>query len=141
MPYGKTNDFFYSGHVGCCIINFLEFRAIGWDRFARFSLLTCVCQICLMVCLRGHYFIDLISGVIFAHYTWMISERYSYLVDVHVFKIPFRKRFPLFTNSCTNCQHPIKLWAPGHSHSEQLNKSWGRDKDAEILSPPTSLSP
>jgi uncharacterized surface protein with fasciclin (FAS1) repeats len=40
-----------------------------------------------MVCLRGHYFIDLISGVIFAHYIWMMSERYSYLVDVKLFKI------------------------------------------------------
>jgi hypothetical protein len=63
-----------------------------------------------MVTLRGHYFIDLISGMIFAHYAWMLSERYSYLVDVNLFHIPFEKRFPLFTQSCSNCQHPVTLW-------------------------------
>lgn len=64
-----------------------------------------------MVCLRGHYFIDLISGVIFAHYAWMLSERYSYLVDVKLFRIPFQKRFPMFTRSCPRCQLPVSLWA------------------------------
>lgn len=63
-----------------------------------------------MVCLRGHYFIDLISGVIFAHYIWMMSERYSYLVDVKLFNIPFKKRFPMYTHSCVKCQHPVTLW-------------------------------
>ena len=94
MPYGKTNDFFFSGHVGCCIINYLEYSAIGWRKLARFSAVTCIFQVALMVSLRGHYFIDLISGVVFAHYLWMLSERYSYLVDVKVFRIPFEKRFP-----------------------------------------------
>ena len=118
VPYGKTNDFFFSGHVGCCVINYLEFRSIGWHRIARFSLVTCVFQIALMVCLRGHYFIDLISGIIFAHYCWMLSERYSYLVDVYIFRIPFHKRFPLFTKSCTNCQHPVDIWAKGQHQGE-----------------------
>lgn len=110
MPYGKTNDFFFSGHVGCCIINILEFNAFGWYRFGYFSLATCIMQIMLMIALRGHYFIDLVSGVIFAHYIWMMAERYSYVVDVKVFRIPFKKRFPMYTNSCSKCQHPIQLW-------------------------------
>ena len=96
--------------MGCCIINFLEYRANGWYRFATFSWITCICQTFLMVTLRGHYFIDLISGMIFAHYAWMLAERYSYLVDVNLFHIPFAKRFPLFTQSCPNCQHPVSLW-------------------------------
>jgi hypothetical protein len=41
-----------------------------------------------MICLRGHYTIDLITGIIFGHYVWMMAEKYSYLVDVKVFKIP-----------------------------------------------------
>ncbi len=67
-------------------------------------------QVLLMVALRGHYFIDLISGVIFAHYIWMMAERYSFLIDVKIFRMPFKKRFPLYTNSCAKCQHPINLW-------------------------------
>jgi len=121
VPYGKTNDFFFSGHVGCCIINMLEFRAFGWYRFAWFSLATGVMQILLMIALRGHYFIDLISGVIFAHYIWMMAERYSYIIDVKIFRIPFRKRFPLYTNSCKKCQTPIHIWVDKNETQDSLN--------------------
>jgi len=27
VPYGKTNDFFFSGHIACCVVNMLEYRA------------------------------------------------------------------------------------------------------------------
>ena len=40
----------------------------------------------------------------------MMSERYSYMVDVKLFSIPFKKRFPLYTHSCVKCQHPVTLW-------------------------------
>ena len=95
VPYGSTNDFFYSGHIGCCMLCFLEFRASKWTHWAYYSLITMIAQAMLMIALRGHYVIDLISGVIFAHYFWMLSERLSYLIDVKLFRIPLKKRFPL----------------------------------------------
>lgn len=110
VPYGRTNDFFFSGHIGCCMINYCEYQAHGWGKFAKFSLLTLACQSLLMLAVRGHYVIDLVAGVVFAHYIWMMTERYSYLVDVKVFNIPFRKRFPLYTSSCAHCQHPVNSW-------------------------------
>ena len=63
-----------------------------------------------MTSLRGHYFIDMFSGIIFAHYFWLLAERYSYLVDVKIFNIPFHKRFPWFSRSCHTCQTPINIW-------------------------------
>jgi hypothetical protein len=42
VPYGSTNDFFYSGHVGCCIICALEYWAIGWKKMSYFSFITCL---------------------------------------------------------------------------------------------------
>ena len=40
VPYGETADFFYSGHVGICMIMFLEFWAVGWKFMAIYSLFT-----------------------------------------------------------------------------------------------------
>ena len=77
-------------------------------------------QIVLMICLRGHYFIDLVSGVIFAHYIWMMAERYSFVVDVKLFRMPFKKRFPMFTNSCKKCQHPIHLWVDQNETQDSI---------------------
>ncbi|CDW84832.1 surfeit locus 1 family protein [Stylonychia lemnae] len=81
-----------------------------------FYILRALMQFSLMICLRGHYMIDLVSGIVFAHYFWLLSERYSYLVDVKLFKIPFHKRFPMFTRSCPKCQHPMELWSDPHSN-------------------------
>ncbi len=120
VPYGKTNDFFFSGHVGCCVIMMLEFRAYGWYRFQWFSFATAIMQVLLMIALRGHYFIDLISGVIFSHYIWMMAERYSFIIDVKVFRMPFKKRFPLYTNSCVKCQHPISLWVDKNETQDSI---------------------
>ena len=79
--YYQTNDFFYSGHVGSCILVGLEAHAKGifWlEMFAWFGTLV---QTLVMIFLRGHYFIDLVAGAVFAHYFFLLSNRYCYIVD------------------------------------------------------------
>ena len=119
VPYGKTNDFFFSGHVGACVICFCEYMAIGWTKLGYFSLFSLINQIALMIALRGHYVIDLIAGVVFGHYAWIMAERYSYLIDVKLFRMPFHRRFLTFNNSCSNCQHPIQLWCEAKVNSKK----------------------
>ena len=82
VPYGATNDFFFSGHVGCCLICALEFNLVFKQaekvqnlktmklatRMVYFSIATLCAQVFIMMATRGHYTIDLIVGVIIAHY-------------------------------------------------------------------------
>lgn len=103
VPYGTTNDFFYSGHIGCCVLCALEFKASKWGKWSYFSLITMIFQTSLMIALRGHYVIDLVTGIVFAHYFWLFAERYSYLIDVSLFRIPLKKRFPMVNTVCTSC--------------------------------------
>jgi len=92
VPYGETADFFYSGHVGICMINFLEFWAVGWYFMSIYAIFVMFCQIFLMIALRSHYSMDMISGIIFGHYMWILCEKYSYIVDWYIFRIPLEKR-------------------------------------------------
>ena len=46
-----------------------------------FGYLTSFMQVILMICLRGHYTIDMISGLIYAHYFYMIACKHLHLVD------------------------------------------------------------
>lgn len=92
VPYGKTADFFYSGHVGICMINYLEFSAVGWRLWALFAIFVSGCQVFLMITLRSHYSIDLLAGFLFAHYMFLICEKYSYIIDWWIFRIPLSKR-------------------------------------------------
>ena len=73
VPYGGTNDFFYSGHIGCCVLCFLEFKHYGWVRARYLCLVIMTCNIMLLLVTRGHYTIDMIAGAIFAHYFYMLS--------------------------------------------------------------------
>ena len=45
-----------------------------------------------MIALRSHYSMDMLSGIIFGHYMWILCEKYSYFVDWHIFGIPLEKR-------------------------------------------------
>jgi len=83
IAYGSTNDFFYSGHVGACIMCHLEFKRWAsdmkdahvirrWTIAKWLSLVACAIQMILMLITRGHYFIDIVGGLIFGHYFYMI---------------------------------------------------------------------
>lgn len=77
------------------MIMYLEFDAVGWFWLSVYSLFVMILQIFLMIALRSHYSIDMFAAVLFAHYLWMMSERYSYIIDWHIFKIPLEKRMAL----------------------------------------------
>lgn len=74
VNYDKTNDFFYSGHVGMPLIAALEWRKNGFTIPA----IVCVFVSCLegftVFITRTHYSIDIIAGIVFAHYFYLISD-------------------------------------------------------------------
>ena len=51
---------------------------------AYFGYLTSFMQILLMIALRSHYSIDMISGLIFAHYFYIIASKYCDYVDFRI---------------------------------------------------------
>ena len=85
VPYGWTNDFFYSGHSGACVLCLCEFKSMGkrvdglWRKccfsLQTLSVLSLGFQVFLMLVTRGHYSIDLISGAVFAHYCHLLALR------------------------------------------------------------------
>jgi len=68
VPYGTTTDFFYSGHVGICMIHYLEYVSIGWNWMSYYAIFVLIAQLFLMIVLRSHYSIDMISGIIIAYW-------------------------------------------------------------------------
>ena len=92
VPYGRTADFFYSGHVGICMIHYMEYASIGWKWMSYYTLFVMIAQIFLMTVLRSHYSIDMAAGMVIAYWQFVLAEKYSYLVDWHIFGIPLFKR-------------------------------------------------
>jgi hypothetical protein len=65
----------------------------------------------MLVFCRAHYSIDIFGGYVFGHYFWMLAEKWTWVVDYHMLKIPFHKRFPNFRRKCFKCSEPINQWA------------------------------
>ena len=91
VPTGKTTDFFFSGHVGYCLIAAMEFHALGWKRMWAFCAITTLFESLVMIVLRGHYSIDLMAGLIFAHWSFIMASRANRFLERSV--LPRALRF------------------------------------------------
>ena len=81
VPYLKTSDFFFSGHVGFTTITILENYTYNHTSFLLLSIFTLITESFVMIVTRGHYCIDIIAGVVFAHYIWLLSGYVAPKID------------------------------------------------------------
>ena len=81
ISYGYTSDFFFSGHVGIMTFITLEHHKHKNSQMMGLAAFGILFEFFTMVVLRGHYSIDLFSGIIFGHYFWMMSKKLCKAVD------------------------------------------------------------
>jgi len=81
VPYGRTNDFFWSGHVAIPIICGYEFKSHGHKYLFYFAIFTSLSEWITMLCLSGHYTIDMIFGIIYVLYSLKLVEFFISKVD------------------------------------------------------------
>jgi len=74
VSYHKTSDFFFAGQIGLFLVCALELWSFEMKIFSVVSYFGVGLHFFMMVVLRGHYFIDLISGLMAAHYFHMMSD-------------------------------------------------------------------
>ena len=103
VPYHDTNDFFFSGHVGTCVLMILEYKAAKYWKMMAFTIFICVNQWVLMTFVKTHYIIDLATGAILAHYCHMGAEWISFWVDVKLLGNPGKPRLQMYYKPCPCC--------------------------------------
>lgn len=128
VTYGIYNSFYFSQYLGLGLIHFLEFRDHEYHKLKYAMGLTLLCMTMMLIFCRAQYSIDILGGFIFGHYFWMLAERWSWLIDYGLMKIPFHKRFPYFKSKCFMCKAPINKWAT------LLINNNGKITDDEMLS-------
>ena len=77
----KFNDYFFSFSVGLPILCAQEF--FKEKNYVLFGLcfLSSLFELLIMVFTRGNYIIDLVSGIVFAHYVYMLVDEYIHYLD------------------------------------------------------------
>ena len=111
QPYGHRNDFFFCHSLGFMLIIFLEFKATGCIKLAFATMLTIIIGSLFLLITRATYSIDILGGLFFGHYFWILSERISWLLDFEWFHQPFHLRHPNFQDKCGRCMDPVNIWA------------------------------
>jgi len=84
VPYFKTTDYFFSGHVSLPILLGIEFYKTGRKRLSIFCAITTVYEFIMMLLLRGHYSIDLYAALIFSCYYARIAETLCKPLDKYI---------------------------------------------------------
>lgn len=110
VPYHDSSDFYFSGHLGTCFILVLETRTKGWYRFSGYCIFVLLNQWFFMIFTRSHYLIDMVTGIIVAHYAHMIGERVSWLVDCKIMRMHLAPKESLQSNQFSQ--------EPKDAHSE-----------------------
>jgi len=93
------------------LIIFLEFKATGCIKLAFSTMLTIIIASLFLLITRATYSIDILGGLLFGHYFWILSERISWLLDFEWFHQPFHLRHPNFQDKCGRCMEPVNTWA------------------------------
>jgi hypothetical protein len=90
VSYHNTTDFLFSGHVGINLLSALDTYQYGMKKLSFMAFAGIFVQIFTMIVFRGHYSIDLVAGLIAAHYFHIISYKlthvFDYLVNIDVSK-------------------------------------------------------
>lgn len=81
VPYFRTPDFFFSGHIGCSLILSLSFKDWGYTTFSYYYIFVLFVEALMMTLTRAHYSIDIIFGFIFGHYVFLLSKKASSYFD------------------------------------------------------------
>jgi len=119
VPYHDLNDFFFSGHVGTCMLITLEYRAQRWYKLSYFTSFILINQWIMLTLVRTHYCIDLFAGIIIAHYCFLGAEKVVYFFDVKILGLPGKKRKRLFFKPCKNCGWSNKCASDYMTNAEQ----------------------
>jgi len=87
VPYGRTSDFFYSGHCGFLVIVAAEWFTLGYKKMSLITHLVNIYMAFVMVICRIHFSIDITTGMVFGHYLYIIARHYSPVLDELCLKI------------------------------------------------------
>jgi len=81
VPYAKSNNLFFSGQIGIPVIIGFEFDRMEMKIPMVLCIIITAMESVILLTMRANYIIDILSGILIAHYTFLMAERYIYIID------------------------------------------------------------
>ena len=87
VPYGRSSDFFFSGHCGFLNICALEWLRNGKSNYFKVVEVINAYMAFVMLVFRIHYAIDIVVAIFFSHYIFLFVEWHLEFIDSLVLRI------------------------------------------------------
>jgi hypothetical protein len=84
VPLIRAADFFYSGHAGSAVVLGMQFKELGYSELFYVSIFISLYEAFVLCSTRGHYGIDIIFGILMAHYSYFLATPLGEFLDNHV---------------------------------------------------------
>lgn len=81
VPYGRGSDFFFSGHIGFVVICANEWKKNNKPQMVNFITIGGIYTAFMLIAYRIHYSIDVIAGIIVAHWCFMLIDQNKEHID------------------------------------------------------------
>lgn len=80
VPYGRSRDYFYSGHTGYMVFGAIYFYRMGVPSIMWFNIIGLLIVVFVLICTRVHYSIDIIAGAVMsAEVVWLVGRLMPWL--------------------------------------------------------------
>ncbi len=76
VTYSVGNDFFFSGHTAFAVFGALEFSRLGKRILTVIGAMVALCEMAVVLVMRNHYTMDVITGAVMAFAVWMALNRW-----------------------------------------------------------------
>lgn len=75
VPYGRSSDYFYSGHTGYMVFGALYFYKAGYRSIMWFNIIGLAVVVFVLLATRVHYSIDILAGFVMSmEVVWFVGK-------------------------------------------------------------------
>jgi hypothetical protein len=100
VPYGKSRDYFYSGHTGYMVFGILYFSKVGSKPLTVFNIIGLIVIMFVVLVTRVHYTIDIFTGYVISHEAYWFVNKYLPIFD-WIWSIPYHLTLKLYNKITT----------------------------------------
>ena len=77
VTYEVATDYFFSGHTGLAVLGAVELARLGDRRWFYLGIVIVIFESLTVLILRAHYTMDVLTGLIAAHYAAIMAARWA----------------------------------------------------------------
>jgi hypothetical protein len=122
VPLNRAADFFYSGHAGSALVLGIQYKELGYGELLYVSIFISLYEAFVLCATRGHYGIDIVFGILMAHYSYFLSTPLGEFLDKYVPICGIKEDSGVVSTHSSNENNKIEINTDRNLELEQIEQ-------------------